>query len=631
MKQTIPKVLAAAAALVLCALFGAVLLSYARPMADQTLDLSLGWPGEAMPEDWVYDQKGWTVFTREGDTVTELAPDGLGGFTGLARPGQTFYFSRTLTEQLDNPTLQLSAAEYSVAVFLDGELIYTDCPELDNRVGFLELPMLEWYREEPVVVTLPPDYAGRTLTVAQSTSPWGGEKQSDDLTVWPCAAALYCGYAYESALIAESFQTAIPAVLFFLAGALLLALFLWRGFHGKWDPGLPCAALAAFLWLTSRMALISFAHKYFRHMVVDVAGLSRLLAVTVLLVFLASRLTGRRKAALWLLAGLQGAAVVPDALPQVNSAVGFLWRTVPETLGLIGLGAALACALWEWRRGNRFSRFFCPLALAGLLALGGAVCACAPLRRKVIEQLWLGAQGYFLWPLAMLATGCAVVSAVTDFAGQEIARRAEARLLAQRSELAQSSYEVLRRQNEQVMMLRHDMMKHFQLLRQTTADEKTAAYLDGLIGENETIRPVVQSGNEMLDIILNGKLSAAADAGIAVELVRVQAPDKLPLTDAELCSLMMNVMDNAVQGACVSGAEQPYIRLDLHVKSDFFVFACENSAAREPVQGETKKETVPEHGLGLKIIRQVARRYGDLIETERGDGFYRVTLAIPLH
>ena len=43
----------------------------------------------------------------------------------------------------------------------------------------------------------------------------------------------------------------------------------------------------------------------------------------------------------------------------------------------------------------------------------------------------------------------------------------------------------MRRQNEQVMMLRHDMLKHFRLLRQTTSDKKTAEYLDELVGENE--------------------------------------------------------------------------------------------------------------------------------------------------
>lgn len=76
-------------------------------------------------------------------------------------------------------------------------------------------------------------------------------------------------------------------------------------------------------------------------------------------------------------------------------------------------------------------------------------------------------------------TAAALAAALAEAVRREIARRTEARLLAQRGELAQSSYEVLRRQHEQVMMLRHDMMKHFQMLRQTTTDEKTAAYFRG--------------------------------------------------------------------------------------------------------------------------------------------------------
>lgn len=32
------------------------------------------------------------MFTREGDTVTELVPDGFGGFSELDESGQTFYY-----------------------------------------------------------------------------------------------------------------------------------------------------------------------------------------------------------------------------------------------------------------------------------------------------------------------------------------------------------------------------------------------------------------------------------------------------------------------------------------------------------------------------------------------------------
>ena len=327
---------AAILTLTLCLMFGALLLNCMKPMEDRTYDLSLIWVGEAMPEGWVCDPKGWTVFTQEGEVVTELVPNGSGGFDRLDELGQTFYFSRLLSEDVDSPTLRLDATISSVAVFLDGALIYTDCPELDHRIGNLCLPMLDWVREEPVLVTLPQNYAGKTLTIAQSTDPYGGELQKPSMTVWPCAVTLYCGYAYESALVAESFQTAVPAAL-------------------------------------------------------------------------ASRLTGRRRGVICFCAGVQGATVAVNITMQITEQLTFYLALSVPAISLAGLTAAL-------------------------------------------------------------------VTALAEAVHREITRRTEERLLAQRFELAQSSNEALRRQNEQVMMLRHDMIKHFRVLRQMVTDEKTAAY-----------------------------------------------------------------------------------------------------------------------------------------------------------
>ena len=125
---------------------------------------------------------------------------------------------------------------------------------------------------------------------------------------------------------------------------------------------------------------------------------------------------------------------------------------------------------------------------------------------------------------------------------------------------------------------------------------------------------------------MNGKLSAAADAGIAVELTRATAPERLPLTDAELCSLMLNLLDNAVEAAAAAGVKRRYIKLDMHVRNGYFVFTCENGATLDWID----KETAPERGLGLKVVRQIVERYGNLSDTEYGDDFYRVTVLLPL-
>lgn len=614
--------------LALCLLFGCVLFVYTVPMQDASYDLSLMWEGEAPPEDWQYDQKGWTVFTQEEEQQTILTADGMGGFTGLQKPGQTFYFSRVLSETLDSPALRLDTANQSIAVFLDGELLYTDCPELDNRVGYLTLPMLDWDRIETIVLSLPPDFHGKTLTVAQATSLGERQEPEADQVVWPCSVQLYCGYSYESGLISESFQTAIPAALCFGAGVLLLSAFLWQLFSGRSDWSLPFLALTIFLWSTKQIAMSGFTYHYFGVLPVDVADLSRLCSLTVLLLFLTSRLTGKRRIFFAALTALLGILTLPAAVPDINIRVGFVWQSIPEWIGFLGLVGALACMGWGWKQKDLFSRFFCPAVLAGLAVTTTWMLAVPALRRKVGEQLVLGSQGYFLWKLMGPVMAAAVFAALMEWMMKEITRRAETKVLAQQYEIAQSGFENLRRHQEEVMMLRHDMKKHLTFLRQSVSDKGAAEYLDSLIGQQQALSPVVQSRNQALDIILNAKLGEAAGKGIAVEVVQADAPKSLPLSDAELCALMMNLLDNAIHA--VAKTETPFLRLDLHQKDGFFVFVCENSAMPEPLEKSAEKKAASQHGLGMKIIEQIITRHGNLMEVERLSGSYRVTVALPL-
>lgn len=628
MSRTLFHVFALGICLALCLLFGYVLIVYTVPMQDASFDLSLMWEGETMPEDWQYDQKEWTVFTQEEEQQTILTADGMGGFTGLQKPGQTFYFSRALSETLSSPTLRLDASNRGMAVFLDGELLYTDCPELDNRIGYLTLPMLDWDRTEYIVISLPPDYHGKTLTVAQATSMGERQETEADTVVWPCPVQLYCGYSYESRLISESFQTAIPATLCFGAGVLLLSAFLWQLFSGRSDWSLPFLALTAFLWSTRQIAMSGFIYHYFDVLPADVADLSRLCSLTVLLLFLTSRLTGKRRIFFAALTVLQGILTLPAAVPDINSRVGFIWQSIPEQIGLYALTGVLVYIGWEWKRKHLFSRFFCPALLAGLAVSMTCILAVPTLRREAGQQLVLGAYGYFLWKLMTLTMAAAIFAALMEWIMKEITRRAETTLLAQQYEIAQSGFENLRRHQEEVMMLRHDMKKHLTFLRQNVSDKGAVQYLDSLIGQQQALSPVVQSRNQALNIILSAKLGEAAVKGIPVEVVQADAPKSLPLSDTELCALMMNLLDNAIHAA--GKTEKPFLRLDMHQKDGFFVFVCENAAVPEPPEKSAEKKDVMQHGLGMKIMKQIMNRHGNLMEVERLSGSCRVTVALPL-
>lgn len=78
------------------------------------------------------------------------------------------------------------------------------------------------------------------------------------MTAYPTTIKLYCGYAYESALISETFQTALLAML-----ALLLTLPLLFAFVRNNDWSILCLALVAFVWMVQLLWGTSFFYQYF--------------------------------------------------------------------------------------------------------------------------------------------------------------------------------------------------------------------------------------------------------------------------------------------------------------------------------------------------------------------------------
>ncbi len=630
MKRLLTAICIVLVCLGLALFFGCALLRYAVPMSDVSYDLSLAWEGEGMPDDYVYDQKGWTVFTQEGEQITELTADGTGQFYGEIEPNQVFYYARKLTEKLDQPTLRIRAYSYSIAVFLDGQPLYSDAISQDARIGYLELPELGWERTAPIVLKLPANYLGKTLTIAQNAG--YNETPGARFSVFPRPVTLYCGYAGESALISESFSTAIPASLFLAAGLALLFVFAISAWRGRWHWPLFCAALSALLWMLGELAGMSFFSVYQGEMYVDVAFLCRCFALNVLLIFFACR-AGRLRIIPWMFAILNALSSVIVLVIEVlfvvfpNDLSVFLYYVPFQLTGFFGLLAIWGLAWFAWRKESQFYRLFAPLMTTGIVAvaLNDLILHNDRFFVQLAYAIEEGTPAYFLWPLMLIATVCSIVAFSVEMIEQEIVRRTEARQLADRNQIALDSYENIRRQYEQVMMIRHDITKHLQMLRHLTKEENAVAYLDELIGENQKIPVMVQCGNQMIDMILNSKLTAAKDAGIDVQLLRINAPQILPLSDAELCSLVMNLLDNAVNAASDPMLHEPFIRLDMHVNGRYFVFCLENSAAPE----NDDKKTMLGHGLGLKIIKRIMDRHEEnLMEVERRDNRYQVTLGI---
>lgn len=609
-----------------------ILILYTKPVNDQFYNLSMfGTDGEMM--EWDGDTKGWAVFTQEKETRHGLEPLGWGSYTGLDYPSQTVYCSRMMTEEVNSPTLRLYTANRAVAVFLESEVIYTDCPEQDNRIGYLTLPTLGWNRET-LIITLPSDYLGKTLTIAQSNP----EIADFPSQITLCGVEFYCSYTVGSTLISESFSIAIPATLAFALGVLSLAALLWQGFHNRWDMGLAALAVTAFSLTLGLLNQASFFYIYFDESIMDLNALCRAASLSALLVFLGQR-GGRLRWLLWILAFLHGGLTLLG-----RGYVFSQFATLSELAGCAGLLACAILALRWQREGRYFYRLFTPLYLILLfLTVTGAVIYgffSPEWGQKILIQLQTsihnGTYRFFIWKWSALALIGGAVSVAAEIIHQENERRIEVRLLLQQGVWAQENYENLRNQNEAILSLRHDLRHHISVLRSLCQEgnlERMDAYLDTMGAENTihrdyTVHPVVNG-------VLTVMLTRGARLGIQSD-VRVQLPEQLPIPDSDLCALLMNLLENALEAnKKIPEGTEKWIKVLIHIRGDYLYIGIEN-ARFEPVNFDqeeglfrsTKEGDI--HGYGLKSARIITQKYCSELRLEALNGQFSASTALLL-
>lgn len=202
----------------------------------------------------------------------------------------------------------------------------------------------------------------------------------------------------------------------------------------------------------------------------------------------------------------------------------------------------------------------------------------------------------------------------------------------QMTELSRSYYEQLEQQQQQVRRLRHDMANHLEALSGLPPEEKDA-YLAQLL-ESPALRPGKKyCKNHVANVILAAKAARAEEDGTALAL-EVSMPERLPLEEMDLCALLSNALDNALE-ACRKLPEETR-RVELRIRADkgMLVLRMENPCA-EPARRVGKKflssKPDPErHGIGTESIRSVVRKYGGSVRFTERDGRFEVLLYIPM-
>ena len=132
-------------------------------------------------------------------------------------------------------------------------------------------------------------------------------------------------------------------------------------------------------------------------------------------------------------------------------------------------------------------------------------------------------------------------------------------------------------------------------------------------------------------------LARGAETGVRAE-VRVELPPELPIPNSDLCPLLMNLLENALEAneKAPEGADK-WLRVTMHIRGEYLYVGVENAYfapvdfdPEERLYRATKPGTL--HGMGLKSARATARKYhSELVLKADGDAFSASTALLLSH
>lgn len=159
-------------------------------------------------------------------------------------------------------------------------------------------------------------------------------------------------------------------------------------------------------------------------------------------------------------------------------------------------------------------------------------------------------------------------------------KKEEKRLAAYQRELIETHYAEVENMYRQIRGWRHDYRSHIQTLKAYAASgnlEAVKTYLDALDTDLAAVDTVVKTGNAMADAILNSKISLAHAKGIPV---RADAHIPLALTtpDIDLCVIIGNLFDNAIEASLRLPPDQRMIRIYMAMKNTQLYISFTNFA-----------------------------------------------------
>lgn len=184
----------------------------------------------------------------------------------------------------------------------------------------------------------------------------------------------------------------------------------------------------------------------------------------------------------------------------------------------------------------------------------------------------------------------------------------------------------------QMQEWRHDYRNHIQNMKNRLDGDQgeLEQYLDELANDLTQTDTSIQTGNVMADAVLNSKLSVAEQKSIQLN-VKAHIPKGIEMTDVEMCSVLGNLLDNAIEACEKLPCDKRFLRVYIDkFKGQFYLSVQNSSPSIQRDKGIFRTTKAGTHGFGLFRIDRIAKKYGGYVNRQYEEGVFATELLLPL-
>lgn len=218
--------------------------------------------------------------------------------------------------------------------------------------------------------------------------------------------------------------------------------------------------------------------------------------------------------------------------------------------------------------------------------------------------------------------------------------------LREKQDKIRSQDEEIRKLHGSARMLKHDMKNHFMVMSSYLAAgeyEPAALYSSEILDKLNTMHSYVETGNSLVNHIVNEKLKAAQEQGIRIK-AEIENLSFASMKSIDFSALLVNMMDNAIRACRLEEKGSRELHLSIISQRGYGMICVKNKIAESvleknpslssskessPFPGELDADGKESHGIGIPGMREITESYHGIFDIYEAEGYFCVSAYIP--